>query len=140
MFICEACRLSRTTNAPSIGVSLGKCEMCNTVANCNDIPSDAVRRLRDMTAITPRYKEMVYKFYNELVGFQLSIVHPPDLDNTFPWDTYVKVCPWLQAQADSFDGRHNYQLSERQCSAAVMAIRAYAMRFLPAPPIDLEKV
>ena len=39
MFICEKCRIEKFRNPESFIKSMGKCEICETYAECNDIQS-----------------------------------------------------------------------------------------------------
>jgi len=53
MFYCDPCAQARRWPG-SIGKSMGRCELCKTVTECNDRPSSTLpnRRPRNVPAVT----------------------------------------------------------------------------------------
>lgn len=53
MFFCETCRVARNLPRSFLSTSYGKCEVCDRVGLCNDVPSKHL----PMPSATPAREE-----------------------------------------------------------------------------------
>lgn len=58
MFICNNCLEEKYTNSESFLKSTGKCELCDNIEDCSDIPSYRLERKEELVGYMNTVKEL----------------------------------------------------------------------------------